>query len=555
MPRLPYFSEVHDPTAPLERLRELAHMHLEYARALAQNPHTPPSLLEELAHRPEKGVRRALTGNPSTPEVLLFKLACAFPAEFLKNPLLTLLALENPDFTLGLPAPTRRALAKFSGTPPALLESLVQPFDAAVRLALFANPSAPLPLLKRFRPYYQTEDSEDRFRPPNRAEGPEAQILHALETPFSLAAVQAPMARLLLALDRTLELRPREKLALEAVLNPPRAGEPFVPPMLRGRLLEASNPATIPERLSELLSDPDARVRLAVAHNPSTSTPHLERMALDSTFSVRRAVAQNPHTALSTLETLMTDFDSRVRAALAQNSTLSLELLETLSRDADSSVRAGVASSEFTPLELLERLSFERSTRVHRALSRNPRTPRTALKRLLVSASPELARAVDAYPNGVELPSVLSELRDPVTSSERLLELWNSPTLRPEIAGHPQAPLGFILTWLSQSSDPAVRWLGLRSSALPRPALTRFLRSVRWKERLAAVVHPRATYRMLRVLALDPQALVASKALERLKVEHGENPVRARDMTSHKLEKIQNPFSSWLKRLFGRWGS
>ena len=403
MPKLPHFFEVRDLTGPLERLRELAGMHLEYARALGGNPRTPPALLEELAHRPEKGIRRALTGNPSTPETLLFKLACAFPAEFLKNPLLSLLALEDPDFAAKLPAPTRRALAKHPGTPPEMLEGLVQPFDAAVRLALFANPSAPLPLLKRFRPYYQAEDSEDRFKPPNREGGPEAQILHALETPFALTAVKPELARLLLALEPVLKLRPRERAALGAVLNPTPAGERLTPPELLGRLLEASSPAA--------------------------------------------------------------------------------------------------------PL------------------------------------------------NGTELPSVLTELRDPATSSERLLELWKHASLRPEIAAHPQASLGFVLTWLSQASDPAVRWLSLRSSELPRPALARFLRSVRWKERLATVVHPRATYRMLRVLVLDPQALVANKALERLRVEHGENPVRAGDVTSPTLEKVQNPFSSWLRRLFGRWGS
>ena len=130
MPNLPHFPEVRDPTGSLERLRELAQAHLEYARALAQNPRTPPSLLEELAHHPEKGIRRALTLNPSTPETLLFKLACAFPAEFLKNPLLSLLLLEDSDFAAKLPAPTRRALAKHPGTPPEMLEGLVQSFDA-----------------------------------------------------------------------------------------------------------------------------------------------------------------------------------------------------------------------------------------------------------------------------------------------------------------------------------------------------------------------------------------------------------------------------------------
>jgi|GEM_PF-3417361 len=553
MPRLPHFSEVRDTTGSLERLRELASTHLEYARALAQSPHTPPELLEELAHRPEKGIRRALTLNPSTPETLLFKLACAFPAEFLRNPLLSLLALEDPDFAAKLPVPTRRALAKHPGTPPEMLENLVQPFDAAVRLALFANPNAPLPLLKRFRPYYQAEDSEDRFKPPNREEGLEAQILHALETPFALTAVKPELARLLLALEPVLKLRPREKAALGAVTIPSVPSAPSALILWGTLLLDASSPGTSTSRLHQLAGHPNQTVRLEVARNPSTAAPDLERLSQDLTPAVRQAVARHPNTLPTPLEHLMTDPDSRVRAALAQNSTLPLEQLETLSRDTDSSVRAGVASSLHAPPELLEKLSFERSTRVRLALSRNPHTPRAALERLLPGAPPELARAVDAHPNGAGLPTVMSELRDPATSSERLLELWKHHSLHPEIARHPNAPLGFILTWLSQASDPSVRWLSLRSSALPRPALARFLRSVRWKERLATVVHPQATYRMLRVLALDPQALVASKALERLRVEHGKNPVGAGDATSTALEKVQNPFSSWLKRVFGRW--
>ncbi len=549
MPRLPHFSEVRDPTGPLERLRELANEHLEYARALAHNPQTPPELLLELAHRPEKGVRRALTLNPSTPEKLLFKLACAFPAELLKNPLLTLLTLEDPDFAAKLPAATRRALAKHPGTPPQMLQTLVQPFDASVRLALFANPSAPLPLLKRFRPYYQAEDSEDRFKPPNRAEGPEARILHALETPFALTAVKPELARLLLALEPILKLRFRERAALETVSAPsaPSAFGPYAT-----LLLDASIPGTSTGRLDELACHPNQTVRLEVARNPSTDAPILERLAYDLTHAVRQAVARHPNTLPATLKALMTDRETRVRAALAQNLNLPLSLLETLALDPDSSVRAAAASSENAPPALLERLSFERSPRVRLALAHNPRTSRAALEHLIPGAAPELARAIDAHTNGQRLPTVLSELRDPDTSGERLLELWKHRSLRPEIARHPNAPLGFILEKLSQFSDPTVRWLSLRALELPRPTLARFVRSVRWKERLAVVVHPRATFRMLRVLALDPQVLVANKALERLRFEHGETRVQARDVAPNMLERPQNRLSSWIKKILGR---
>lgn len=72
----------------------------KWLRNVAENPSTPPTILEELAYNPDSEVREAVADNPNTPSDTLWCLACD----------------ENPD--------VRYAMAENHNLPAALLESL-----------------------------------------------------------------------------------------------------------------------------------------------------------------------------------------------------------------------------------------------------------------------------------------------------------------------------------------------------------------------------------------------------------------------------------------------
>lgn len=72
----------------------------KWLRNVAENPSTPPRILEELAYNPDPDVREAVADNPNTPCDTLWCLACD----------------DNPD--------VRYAMAENHNLPIAMLESL-----------------------------------------------------------------------------------------------------------------------------------------------------------------------------------------------------------------------------------------------------------------------------------------------------------------------------------------------------------------------------------------------------------------------------------------------
>lgn len=92
-------------TSP-ERLAELISMSVELARAVAANPNAPPKLLQKLSKYNDLKTRQNVALNPNTTMYVLFKLGKNFPEEFLNNPILGLLLLENPNFLESVPTDT-----------------------------------------------------------------------------------------------------------------------------------------------------------------------------------------------------------------------------------------------------------------------------------------------------------------------------------------------------------------------------------------------------------------------------------------------------------------
>ena len=84
---------------------------------VAQNDSCPPALLRELAGNKDKLTRQAVASNPNTNKDTLLKLASEFPQEFLDNPILDLLLLENPNLLGEMPQNSLISLLKEVNVP------------------------------------------------------------------------------------------------------------------------------------------------------------------------------------------------------------------------------------------------------------------------------------------------------------------------------------------------------------------------------------------------------------------------------------------------------
>ena len=219
-------------------------------RAAAENPATPPEVVELLLGHPDMWVRCAVAARADLTPDAHRRLA--------------------EDQTPGV----RGALAQN----PAIGEPLMQTIaaDARTRRRLAHNPALPLDLLVELA---RVADLDATLLP---------RIAAATPDEVSLLAV-APVAavRLLLAQRPDLPVDLVERLAADPIPGMPAAlaaqHNASLPVLLRclddpqARPIAARHPALPSDWIAELLTDPDPRVVEAAAANPSlpaTSTPH-----------------------------------------------------------------------------------------------------------------------------------------------------------------------------------------------------------------------------------------------------------------------------------------
>ena len=116
------------------------------AEAVVQNPSWPPSILARLSFH-SRGLQKLIVQNPNTPKALLLQLGEKHPKEFLQNPILWLITLEDPGFWSSAPEAfvekiLRRAEAPFEAICQALLTNLLTRHDPLL-LLLARHPEAP----------------------------------------------------------------------------------------------------------------------------------------------------------------------------------------------------------------------------------------------------------------------------------------------------------------------------------------------------------------------------------------------------------------------------
>lgn len=333
--KLPNFDsfakEVTSGNVSFERLQELSQKNIDLARLIADNPASPPELLRTMAKRRDNLLLENVTANPNTPTEVLFKLGKRFPKQFIKNPILSLLLLENPDFLREMPIKVLYSLRDYileqyysnsadqqvqtyNGlAPDFVLQQLLKHQDSSLRYCIAKHPNTPLTILEQ------------------------------------------------LAADKV------EYLRYGVALNP-------------------NAPVHVLEKLAE---DESNSVRIHVARNPCISTELILKFANDPNIYVNEAVVCNPQAPKQIIDTLLDKFKHRQNceytlARIAASDLASIYVLKELSTCDIRKVRSYVGGNKRTPQETLKEMALVKNEHwlVLKEIAKNLATPIKVLQKM-----------------------------------------------------------------------------------------------------------------------------------------------------------------------------
>jgi hypothetical protein len=324
--------EVTSDSISFERLQELSEKNIELARLIANNPASPPQLLTSMARRRDKVILHHVTTNPNTPTEVLFKLARRFPEQFLKNPILSLLLLENPNFFHEMPLNTlesvrdyildkcycrdlqqSKACSSFVLVPDFILQQLIKYKNDLFRGSIAKHPNTPLPFL--------------------------------------------------------------EQLAVDSYY----CSRYFV-------ALNLNTPVYLLEKLAE---DNSTYVRYCVAKNPNLPSSLILKMANDSSLDVIEGIVYNPHAPTQTIDILLEKLrqgrhGDATLARIAASYDVGAYVLETLAVCDIRKVRCYIGYNKRTPAKTLKQMAQVKNEHwlVLREIAKNPATPIEVLQKM-----------------------------------------------------------------------------------------------------------------------------------------------------------------------------
>ena len=360
-------------------------------RHLASDPATPPETLSELARIGDASVRAAIACNPNTPVKTLLDVGSDYPHEFLRNPALPLLLLEQPDLPERL-QPLVPALLRCEEAPATLLRALAASASLATGLYvldlinLHVQSSGELP----------TSFEQDS---------------HHEELIWSGLIEARHISGKLMKLYTLPDFLPPWFLALLAEATHWDWTERDIYRIREGL-------ARCPDTPASILCDLGARkykgwrqVHRRLALHPRTPPDILALLSRDYDIGVDRALAYNPHTPTPTLETLATFHETAVRRAVARNIHTPPATLHTLALDREEIVRLAVARQRYTPAATLLWLAQDESPQVRAALAHNRSAPSDARDLLEQDADPLVRAALIApTPKYPPLESLLERI-------------------------------------------------------------------------------------------------------------------------------------------------
>jgi len=457
-----------DTTSP-ERLEELAANNPQLKLLLAQNPATPPHLLQQFAATKDEPTLKAVTANPNTPTTVLMKLGEKYPAVLLENPIFALLQLENPNFILEMPQNTLIAFLKVPTLPEYIFTLAAKRSEPEILLVLANHPQTSKTIL-------------DKLVTSKNQEVAQAVKLHvnwAGEIPSSEA--QNPQKVLIPFLrENNFTHNFYEEMILDTLAAIPKFLRPFADHSYKRWL--SKNP-----KFADFRSDLDAYHKNQ--NNLNIFTTPLETLAQDQQWQVRRDVTNNPQTPVKLLETLALSQDSRMRRQVAKNFNSPVKLLEALAQDHENAVRVGVAKNPNASIAVLEFLALDRQIDVRVGVAKNPQTPVAILETLAVDQDWRVRRLVAKHQK---------------LSEEILQVLAQDPELvvRTLVVQHPNTSIPIFQT-LAQDSSEQIRQYVAMNRLTPAQILETLARDSVERVRLGVANNPQTPLTLFFNLSRD----------------------------------------------------
>ncbi|KAF3888683.1 MULTISPECIES: HEAT repeat domain-containing protein [Nostocales] len=474
------------------RLEELARSSTELCRIVATNPSAAPELLRELGYSADEITRRSITSNPNTPVEDLLELGTEFPEEFLNNPILPLVVLENPNFLADISQESLLILLKHDAVPSWFLEwvtNLDSEEYEEVFLALLVKPDVPQNALSKLT------------RSQNLVIAQAAKLHVNLAGEMDEGWEEAAKA----AIQTTLLYLSGEESFLHSIGIVPEFLVSALPGFKDRYLSVAKNPDTSPQILQSLVENTEFRDSVAahIAENPNAPAAALKILLGDENDRIRDAVACHPNTPLSVLQ------EYQQQLANIKNPVTSAETLSELATSPWVEIRKGVAFHPNTPQVILERLAQDESWRVKTAVALNINTPSWVLEQLAQNETEPVCEAVACNPHtpGIVLEklcevgycthcSLIAE--HPNTSANILEKLaTNFQGIREGVARNSNTPVSLLLK-LAQDACEGIRVAVVGNPKTPHDAIASLKIDPDYDVRFAAVrrSHQDAEYRI-----------------------------------------------------------
>ena len=489
----------------------------EVDRAIATRVDCPPGVLATLSHSSDKATRAKVTANANTPAWDYVRLGQQFPKEFIANPLLDLLLLENPALLNEVPTALLVQISKKPECPAGFLIWASSHPDKKVQLSVAMNAKAPAEALERLR---ESAHPSVRESVSSAASGlaadPEMLFREAVRERLAALTpeeVQEAWAKRYIGVPQFRELSLIARLQVADAENHvmPLAGavaaNPNLPVLLSVQLLEllaqfgdpsvrasvAQNPNTPVAVLKALTKVSSARD--SVAGNPNTPVALLNALAKDKKWTIRRSVAKKPNTPAALLEALAKDEDSSVRSSVAENPSTPVALLEALAKDKEWYVRSSVAKNPNTPVALLEPLAKDKDkdAYVRSSVAENSNTPVALLKALAKDKGWDVRLYVARNPN--TSVAVLEALAKDES-------VYESRFVRCSVAGNPSTPVASLAA-LAKDNDYDVRVSVAENPNSPAALLEALAKDEYYTVRIAVASNPNTPETAMMQLASD----------------------------------------------------
>jgi hypothetical protein len=439
---------------------------------LAKDPSTPALILAKLAKKKPK-LAALVAKNPNITKAALFQLGAKHPKEFLQNPMVPLLVLEDPPFWGGLPSGLLLSLLRTPNAPiEKISEALVSKrkflsLSTKLELAFASHPKTSVDFLIQLAGSFDAKVQARAARNP--------------KLPQTLAKIAGAKQHLV---GRKQYLMTRD------------------PPLLDHDIVTLTN-----EEIEFAIQQGEWFCR-TLAQLANTPAHILQKLLHNESYTVTIHAAENSNTPIEALRELLTS--THFFGAIALNHASDQEMISfvwdnldlwTQTRQ-DHDIREALAQNPNTPtdivLELLdENLGFDsRHLRVLHALAENPTLPPEVLQEIYEHA-----------------PAIQDKVIENANCPERLLLSHDDPSAQIKNPKLPE-PIAFAL----MQRIPSLARLFLENkkrAKLSQELLVWLARHEQYEVRCLIAGHPDMPESSLEALSKDKRYLVRAAVAER----------------------------------------